>query len=131
MPSLSFFHRVVEEKIREAQKTGAFDNLLGKGKPLDLEDLSAVPEELRMAYHLLKNAGLLPPELELRREIVTLWELLRLTGEEQQRRAILKDIEQKMIRIDLLKRRSFSLRDAESYGKKLTRKFTDLYQQRG
>ncbi|MFQ5539397.1 MAG: DUF1992 domain-containing protein, partial [Candidatus Binatia bacterium] len=36
----SFLLRVVEEKIRDAQETGAFDNLPGKGKPLELEDLS-------------------------------------------------------------------------------------------
>ncbi|TAK00010.1 DUF1992 domain-containing protein, partial [bacterium] len=61
----SFFHRIVEEKIVEAQRSGAFDNLPGKGKPLELEDLSWMPEDLRVAYHVLKNAHVLPPEVEL------------------------------------------------------------------
>ncbi len=46
---MSYFYRIAEEKIVEAQKAGTFDNLPGKGKPLELEDLSWVPEELRIA----------------------------------------------------------------------------------
>lgn len=48
---------VAEEKIREAIKEGAFDNLPGAGKPLVLEDDSHIPPEFRMAYKILKNAG--------------------------------------------------------------------------
>jgi hypothetical protein len=59
---LSNFWRIAEERIREAQQAGAFDNLPGKGKPLELEDLSWVPEELRIGYLVLKNAHVLPPE---------------------------------------------------------------------
>jgi len=47
--ALSYFARIVEERIREAQQEGGFDNMQRKGKPLVLEDLSAVPEDLRMA----------------------------------------------------------------------------------
>jgi hypothetical protein len=72
----SAFHRVAEEKIVAAQKAGAFDNLPGKGKPLELEDLSWVPEDLRVAYHILKNAHVLPPEAELLKEIHALEDLL-------------------------------------------------------
>ena len=54
--ALSFFARIAEERIREAQKEGAFDNLPGKGKPLTLQDVSMVPEDLRMSYHILRNA---------------------------------------------------------------------------
>ena len=121
--ALSYFHRVVEERIREAQKAGAFDNLPGKGKPLELEDLSWVPEDLRMAYHVLRNAHVLPPEAQLRKEIHTLQDLLKYVEDEEERRAMLKAIEWKVIRLDLLRRRSFSVPNARFYGKKLVRKF--------
>ena len=62
------FEALVEERIQKAQQKGDLDNLPGKGKPLNLEDM-AVPEELRMAHRVLKNAGFLPPEIELRRQI--------------------------------------------------------------
>ena len=51
-------------------EAGEFDNLEGQGQPLKLEDDSHIPPELRMAYKILKNADCLPPELELRQEIV-------------------------------------------------------------
>ena len=50
---------IAEERIRVAQEEGAFDNLPGKGKPLNLDDDAHVPEELRMAWRLLKNGGYL------------------------------------------------------------------------
>ncbi len=120
---MSYFHRVVEERIREAQKAGAFDNLPGKGKPLQLEDMSWVPEDLRMAYHVLRNAHVLPPEAQLRKEIHTLQDLLKYVEDEEERKAMLKDVEWKVIRLDLLRRRSFSAPTARFYGKKIVRKF--------
>lgn len=119
----SFFHPIVEEKILEAQKAGAFDNLPGKGKPLELDDLSWVPEELRVAYHILRNAHLLPPEVDLLKEIHRLEDLLQYIEDESDRRATLKGIQWKMIRLDLLKRRSLPLQTVRYYGKKLVRKF--------
>ena len=65
-----------ERLIRQAQDEGAFDDLPGKGKPLALADDSAVPEELRMAYAVLKNAGYVPPEIADRKEINSLLDLL-------------------------------------------------------
>jgi hypothetical protein len=120
---LSYFARIVEERIREAQQRGAFDNLPGAGKPLVLEDLSTVPEDLRMAYHILKNAHVLPPEAELRKEIHTLQDLLKYVEDDGERKAVAKEIEWKMIRLDLLKRRSFSMSNVRFYGKKLVRRF--------
>jgi hypothetical protein len=121
--ALSYFARIVEERIREAQQAGAFDNLPGKGKPLVLEDLSTVPEDLRMAYHIMKNARILPPEAELQKEIHTLQDLLKYVEDDGERKALVKELEWKVIRLDLLKRRSFSVQTSRFYGKKLVRKF--------
>ena len=120
---LSFFARVVEEKIRAAQEAGAFDNLPGKGKPLELEDWSDVPEDLRISYHVLKNAGVLPPEAQLRKEIHTLQDLLKHVEGEEQRKALAKSIEWKMIHLDLLQRRSLGMEGARYYGTRLVAKF--------
>ena len=78
--------RLAERKIREALEDGAFKDLQGKGKPLQLTDDSGVPAELRMAYKILKNANCLPEELELRKEMLRLEDLLRCCEEEGQRR---------------------------------------------
>ncbi len=65
---MDFLARVAESRILEAIELGEFDDLPGKGKPLELEDLSRVPPHLRAGYKLLRNADALPPELELRRQ---------------------------------------------------------------
>ncbi|XXD11687.1 DUF1992 domain-containing protein [Klebsiella sp. R445] len=66
-----------ERHILDAQRKGEFDDLPGRGEPLTLDDDLHVPPELRAGYRLLKNAGCLPPELELRREAVVLTDLLK------------------------------------------------------
>lgn len=66
-----------ERHITDAQRRGEFDNLPGQGEPLVLDDDSAVPEELRSGYRLLKNAGCLPPELEQRKEAIALADILK------------------------------------------------------
>lgn len=60
---------IAERRIRDAQERGEFNDLPGTGAPLDLDDDALVPEDLRVAHRILKNAGLLPPELEVHREI--------------------------------------------------------------
>lgn len=77
--------RIAEARIAEARERGEFDNLPGEGRPLDLEEDGLVPEELRAAYRMLKNAGYLPPEVALRREIADVHALLAAaqTGEER------------------------------------------------
>ncbi len=120
---MSYFWRIAEEKIREAQRAGAFDDLPGKGKPLILEDTSWVPEDLRIGYHILKNAHVLPPEAELRKDIHTLEDLLKHVEDEGERRALAKSIQSKIIRLDLLKRRSASATSFREYKRQLVARF--------
>jgi len=66
------FEHIAEFRIREAIKEGKFDNLPGRGAPLDLDWYFALPPELRMAYALLKSSNVLPPEVDLMAEIASL-----------------------------------------------------------
>jgi hypothetical protein len=77
--------QLAESKIQAAMARGEFDDLPGSGKPLQLDDLSRVPAELRMGYKLLRNAGCLPPELEARKEAARLGALLDATGDASER----------------------------------------------
>jgi len=121
--AVSFLQRIAEQRILEAQREGAFDNLPGMGKPLELEDLSWVPEDLRIGYHVLKNAHVLPPEVELLKDIHSLEDLLKHVEDEDERRSLAKSIQWKMIRLDILKRRSFDLSAVRTYSRKLVAKF--------
>ena len=86
---------LVERRIEEAIAAGELDDLPGAGRPLDLDDDRLVPEELRVAHRILKNAGFLPPELHTRREIASVEELLRTMAAEtadegMRRRAVMR-----------------------------------------
>ena len=70
-----FFH-LVERRLEEAERAGVFRGLQGAGRPLVLDDLSGVPQELRAGYLLLRGAGFVPPELEARKEWLRLRDLL-------------------------------------------------------
>ena len=120
--AVPLFQRIAEQRILEAQRNGEFDNLPGKGKPLELEDLSGVPEDLRIGYHVLKNAHVLPPEAELIKDIHTLEDLLKHVEDEGERRALAKSIQWKVIRLDMLKRRSMKLNTVRDYTRKLISK---------
>jgi len=58
----------VEEQIHNAMERGLFDNLPGYGKPLQLAE-NMYAGEKAMGYHLLKNNGYAPAEVELIKEI--------------------------------------------------------------
>ena len=68
--------QIVERRISEAIARGDFVGLPGEGRPLELEDDRLVPEELRVAYRLLKNSGYVPEELRLFTEIRSAEQLL-------------------------------------------------------
>ena len=60
----------VEEQIHDAMERGLFDNLPGYGKPLKFDNDSYAGDKA-MGYHLLKNNGYAPAEVELIKEIRT------------------------------------------------------------
>lgn len=62
--TLTDYEAHIDRKIEEARRRGDFDNLPGSGRPLALDDDALVPEELRVATRILKNAGYVPPEVE-------------------------------------------------------------------
>lgn len=84
---MNLFDQVAETRIQEAIERGELCGLPGEGKSLQLDDDSTVPEELRVAYRLLKNAGFLPPELQLRKELREAEQLLQQLPESERSRA--------------------------------------------
>ncbi len=66
-----------ERHIQEALNKGELSSLKGEGQPLQLEDDSLVPPELKAGYRLLKNSGYLPPELQQRKDALTLSNMLQ------------------------------------------------------
>jgi len=82
----------VENKIKQAMAEGKFDNLQGKGKPLDLSKYRQVPEHLRTAYHLLKNAGFVPEEVRLKKEMEIIKEKIKLCDSKARKEKLLREL---------------------------------------
>jgi hypothetical protein len=103
------FQKNVDEKIKEAIARGEFDNLPGKGKPVDLDAYFATPEHLRMGHSILKSADILPEEMELLKQIEGLKKSLDSCTSQIEKRAIQKQLSEKIT--------NFNMR-MERYGKK-------------
>jgi hypothetical protein len=117
--SMFFSHIIAERKIQEAILNGELDNLPGKGKPLKLDDESHIPEELRLAYKILKNADCLPPELELKKEIVRLRDLLQGMEDVEERYRLTKRLNFQIMKLNMTRRVSPLLEEDQVYFEKV------------
>jgi hypothetical protein len=119
------YEKIVEQRIKEAVEKGEFDNLPGKGKPIPLEDDSHVPEDLRLAYKLLKNADCLPPELLEKKEILQMEDMLAAIPDEKERYRLIKKINFKIMKLNVMGRKSPLLEEKQIYYKKLVDKIAE------
>ncbi|MEW6288178.1 MAG: DUF1992 domain-containing protein [Chloroflexota bacterium] len=99
------FDKLVESIIQEAMERGEFDNLPGKGKPIDLSAYFDTPEDLRLAYSVLKNAGMTSREVELLKEIAELKQVHAAMLDEEKKKKLHKEIEKKQIEFSLMMER--------------------------
>ena len=122
---MDIFLIMAEERIRQSIQNGDFENLPGKGKPLKLDDLSGVPEDLRMGYKILKNAGMVPEEVQLKKDMLKLEDLLACCIDEQERTSLQSKLTEKELRFNQLmeKRKMRSTGAFGMYRERLLRKF--------
>jgi hypothetical protein len=102
----------VDEIIRNAMARGEFENLAGAGKPIDLSAYFDTPEEIRLAYSVLKGADILPQEAELLKEIAALKDEAAATKDSARRKRLLKQVDQKRLEFNLMMERQKRLAKA-------------------
>ena len=95
----------VEAAIKEAMERGEFENLHGRGKPIDQNTYFETPAELRAALTLLKNAGVLPEEVELLKGLASLKESFAAAETAAESLEIGRLWNEKQLRYDLLMER--------------------------
>lgn len=122
---MDFVHSVSEDKIRKAIEEGEFDHLPGKGKPLILEDMSGIPAELRMAYKMLKNAGMVEAEQSFRKELMRIEDLIACTQDDVEKEKLQKQLNEKLLSFKkvMAKRDSSNSSAFKKYEDKLNRLF--------
>ena len=86
------FDRLVEKKIKEAIKNKEFEDLEGFGKPVDNSEYFSVPEEDRIAFHIMKNAGVVPEELNIRRKISNLIKEIKDCSDQTEKESLKKEL---------------------------------------
>lgn len=96
----------IEKRIREAIEAGEFDNLEGAGKPLNLDDYFAAPEDVRMGYSVLKSAKIVPEEVDRLKEIGELKEKIKFTADQSEKKKLTKILNEKILAFDILMERN-------------------------
>jgi len=95
------WQKLAENRIDEAIALGEFDDLPGRGRPLDLTEYFSQPASERMGVNLLKNAGVVPPEVELLKQVAALEEALTGCGDEAKRERLNGELQERQVSLAL------------------------------
>jgi hypothetical protein len=124
MSPLSAIQIIAERRIEEALREGLLQVEHWRNRPLPEEDFSLVPEDLRMAYKILKNAGYLPPEIETRKEINRLEDLIAATEDEHTRLSQLRKLDFLVMKLNRMRSRPCTIEVDSEYYRRITEKLT-------
>jgi hypothetical protein len=97
---MDFFAIISEERIKKGYKEGEFENLPGFGKPLPHDELSHVPDDLRMAYRVMKNAGYTDEDSALKQEMSTIEDLIQSCEDPAEKKELQKRLNQKLLQFN-------------------------------
>ncbi|NJM52661.1 MAG: DUF1992 domain-containing protein [Blastocatellia bacterium] len=98
--------KIIEEKIQEAMANGEFDNLEGAGKPQNLDEYFAAPEDVRVGYSLLKSNKFVPPEVDLLKEIGELKEKAGASVDGDEKSKLAKLLNEKILALTIILERN-------------------------
>jgi hypothetical protein len=121
---LEAIRRIAERKISEAIRKGLLETKSWRNRPLPMTSDNMVPEELRMAYKILKNAGYLPPEIETKKEIQTIEDLLATCEDECTRVKQMKKLNYLVLKLNIMKGNAVSIESQEEYYRKIVERLS-------
>lgn len=115
---------IAEQKIQEALRKGDLNSEKWKNKPLPEEDDRFVPDDLKMAYKILKNSGYLPPEIEERKEIKRIEELIASTEDEHVRVKQMKKLSVLLMKVEARRDKPSNIANQDDYYSRVVEKVT-------
>ena len=121
MDSIAF---IAEQKILKAMEERDLNSPQWKNKPLPLEDDHLVPEDLKIAYKILKNSGYLPPELEERKEIRRIEDLIASTEDEHERLKQMKKLNVLLMKVEEKRAFRSNIATQDDYYRKVVEKIS-------
>lgn len=119
---MTLVDQIAEARIEQAIARGELDNLAGRGKPLQLDDDSMIPAEFRMAYRILKNSGMVPPEIELKEQINAVEETLSSIEDGIEHDRLRKKLHCLYLKLDNMHGRRINLALREEYYRKIVKR---------
>jgi hypothetical protein len=122
---LNIFSKIAEQRIRDAIEKGELEDLAGSGRPIRFEDETWIPEDLRAAYRVLKNAGCIPAEMELRKEVLSLGQLIQTLDDDRERMKKIRELNFKLMKLGEMRKRPVTLDKLPEYEEKIFRKITE------
>lgn len=99
---MDFSTLMSEQRIRKAYEDGEFSELPGFGKPMDLNDDVGIPEELKMAHRMMKNAGYSTEEAGLKREMMRIEDLIRTCEDDAEAKSLHKELNEKVLKYNAM-----------------------------
>lgn len=123
MDSLSF---IAEQKIAQAMQEKDFTSPKWKNKPLPLDDDKFVPDDLKMAYKILKMSGYLPKEIEERKEVKKLEDLIISTEDEHERLKQMKKLNVLLMKMNERRDAPVNIPSQSEYYRKVVERITLL-----
>ena len=115
---------IAERKISEAIRKGLLDIQGWNNRPLPKTNDNLVPEELRMAHKILKNAGYLPPEIETKKEIQHIEDLLATCEDECTRVKQIKKLNYLVLKLNAMKGDSVNIESQEEYYRQIVERIS-------
>ena len=120
------FEKIAEEKIKNWIEKEDFSKNKFYRKKVDNTDYFKVPETLRIAYHILKNANVLPKELQLKSEIIELRDMLEEITDEDEFIKKLRKFQNLIIEYNIVSHKKITIKNQEFYTKKLMKKLLKI-----
>lgn len=118
---LSGFTKLVEQRIQAAQRNGEFEDLQGSGKPIEFADDSRIPEDLRLAYKMLKNADYATHEIEIKKQILKTEDLLDGMPDDREKYKAIKKLNYLVMKLNCLRRTPVDLEEPQYSGQIIDR----------
>jgi hypothetical protein len=121
---MDFITFIAEQRISQAIEKGELKPTGWENKPLPLNDDHMVPDDLKIAYKLLKNSGYLPPEIETRKEITRLEELIARTEDEHERLQQMRKLNVLLMKVDATRNNPANIAHNDEYYRKIVERTT-------
>ena len=100
------YETFIEKQIQKAISEGKFDNLEGKGKPINLDAYFATPEDIRIGYSVLKANKFVPEEVDRLKEIGELKEKLKNCTDAEEKAKLMKTLNEKNLALAIILERN-------------------------